>query len=82
MLASSLCLSLALHVAACEHALAATDAQVPWLFAPVRQLERSARLGLEGFVGKRTADGLTFFIGPALDWQLRAQVYLSIEGRF
>lgn len=82
MLTSQLCLSLTLHLSACQHALEATDATVPWLFEPVRKLERKVRVGLEGYVGKRTLDGITFFIGPALDWQARAQVYISIEGRF
>lgn len=81
MLTSQLCLQLALHVSACEHAIEAADRQYQ-LLAPLHRLEQYARVGLEGYVGKKTLDGITFFVGPALDWQLNSRVYFVIEGRF
>jgi hypothetical protein len=81
MLASSLCLQLALHLSACEHALGALDSQYQ-LFEPVRRIERMARIGLEQQFGTATVKGFTIFLGPALDWQLRSRIYLSIEGKF
>ena len=81
MLTSQLCLQLALHLAACEHAVSALDAQYQ-LLAPLKQLERSLRVGVEARIGTKATEGLTLFIGPALDWQLRSRVYFSIEGKF
>jgi hypothetical protein len=81
LLTSSLCLQLALHLSACEHALKAADSQYH-LLEPLRRLEEYARVGVEGYVGKKTLDGITVFVGPALDWQLNGKLYFLIEGRF
>ena len=81
MLASSLCLQLALNVSACEHFISAADAQYHVL-EPLHKLEEYARFGIEGYIGKRTLDGISFFVGPALDWQLNGRLYIVVEGRF
>ena len=81
MIAPAICLQLALHLTACESALSALDAQYR-VFEPVRKFEEYARIGIEGYVGKRGVEGIAIFVGPALDWQLRGRIYLSIEGKF
>lgn len=81
MLTASLCLQLALHVTACEQALNALDAQYK-LLEPARVIEHSMRIGLEKRIGKRGVDGITLFLGPAIDWQTNSRIYLSIKGDF
>ena len=81
MVIEQICLQLALHLSACQHAIEAADAQYE-IARPLHEIERKARVGLEGYVGKKTLEGITFFVGPALDWQLNSRIYFVIEGRF
>jgi hypothetical protein len=81
MIATNICLQLALHLTACEKALEAFDAQYKVL-EPLRKYERALTITALEYVDKRTFETVTFLIGPTIDWQQNQQIKLAINISF